>query len=35
MKEGNLEDFKGVIPVPMQAPGDRYGDKRPWYFTEQ
>lgn len=33
--EGDLREFEGVIPVPMQVPGETYGDKKPWYYTEQ
>ena len=33
--EGDLKKFDGIVPVPMQVPGDLYGDKKPWYLTEQ
>jgi len=38
--EGNelvdtLAEFEGVVPVPMHYPGTEYGDRKPWYFTEQ
>ena len=33
--EGDLDEFEGIVPVPMQVPGEEYGDKKPWYFTEQ
>ncbi|CAD6568535.1 MAG: hypothetical protein ASARMPRED_001852 [Alectoria sarmentosa] len=33
--EGDLKEFEGIVPVPMQVPGEEYGDKKPWYFTEQ
>ena len=33
--EGDLNQFEDIVPVPMQAPGDVYGGKKPWYFTEQ
>jgi hypothetical protein len=30
-----MDIFDGVIPVPMVVPGDEYGRKRPWFFSEQ
>lgn len=33
--EGSQRVFEGIVPVPMQVPGEPYGDKKPWYFTEQ
>ncbi|KAK4692668.1 tyrosyl-DNA phosphodiesterase 1, partial [Lecanoromycetidae sp. Uapishka_2] len=32
---GNLKEFKGSIPVPMQYPGEPYGNRKPWYHSEQ
>ena len=34
-EEGGLKQFDTVVPVPMQIPGEAYGDKKPWYYTEQ
>ena len=31
----DLKEFENVVPVPMQVPGEEYGDRKPWYFTEQ
>lgn len=28
----NLNIFNGVVPVPMEYPGELYGDKKPWFF---
>lgn len=28
----NLDIFNGVVPVPMEYPGELYGDKKPWFF---
>lgn len=33
--KGDLKEFEAIVPVPMQVPGEAYGDKEPWYFTEQ
>lgn len=33
--DAGLEEFEGIVPVPMHVPGESYGDKKPWYFTEQ
>lgn len=33
--EDDLKEFGGTVPVPMQVPGELYGGKKPWYFTEQ
>lgn len=27
-----LDMFNGVVPVPMEYPGELYGDKKPWFF---
>jgi hypothetical protein len=26
--------FRGVVPVPMQTPGEPMADKQPWFFME-
>lgn len=28
----NLDIFNGVVPVPMEYPGELYGDNKPWFF---
>lgn len=36
--ESKLEDlkqFEGIVPVPMECPGEIYGDRQPWYYSEQ
>ncbi|KAI0121811.1 phospholipase D/nuclease [Daldinia grandis] len=36
-RPSNVSDFNGTIPVPMNVPGEAYGDiksKRPWLFLE-
>ena len=30
-----MDVFRGTVPVPMQWPGKRYGERKPWYFMEQ
>lgn len=30
----NLDMFNGVVPVPMEYPGELYGDKKPWFFWQ-
>ncbi|KAA6407198.1 MAG: hypothetical protein FRX48_09000 [Lasallia pustulata] len=30
-----LEIFKGLLPVPMQYPGEEYGSRKPWFYSEQ
>ena len=30
-----MDIFDGVIPVPMVVPGEEYGRKRPWFYSEQ
>ena len=30
----DLKCFETSVPVPMQVPGEPYGDKKPWFFTE-
>lgn len=30
-----MDVFGGVIPVPMVVPGEEYGRKRPWFYSEQ
>ncbi len=30
-----MDVFDGVIPVPMVVPGEEYGRKRPWFYSEQ
>lgn len=29
-----LDMFNGVVPVPMEHPGELYGDKKPWFFRQ-
>ena len=29
-----LGEFEGRIPVPMQYPGEEYGTRRPWFYSE-
>jgi len=29
-----MDVFDGVVPVPMAVPGERYGDRRPWFNME-
>ncbi|KAL6719708.1 hypothetical protein ACLMJK_001629 [Lecanora helva] len=31
----DLGVFRGSVPVPMQYPGQPYGDSKPWYYSEQ
>ncbi len=31
----SMEVFRPQVPVPMQYPGEAYGTRKPWYFTEQ
>ncbi|KAI9870657.1 MAG: hypothetical protein M1830_003989 [Pleopsidium flavum] len=31
----NMELFRGQVPIPMLYPGESYGTRKPWYFTEQ
>ncbi|GIZ46353.1 hypothetical protein CKM354_000948100 [Cercospora kikuchii] len=31
----SLEAFNNVLELPFRVPGDPYGDREPWYFTEQ
>ena len=33
--ENGLDVFRGVIPVPMQFPGEGYNGRKPWYFMER
>ncbi|KAF4546315.1 Phospholipase d nuclease [Lasiodiplodia theobromae] len=28
-----LEVFKGTLDIPFEIPGEKYGDKSPWYFA--
>lgn len=35
MRESDSKKVERIVPVPMQVPGDKYGDKKPWFFTEQ
>ncbi|KAF2216252.1 hypothetical protein CERZMDRAFT_33249 [Cercospora zeae-maydis SCOH1-5] len=30
-----MEAFNDVLKLPFQVPGDSYGTREPWYFTEQ
>ena len=34
-EQSDLTDFEGVIPVPMLYPGEGYGDRKPWYYSER
>lgn len=29
-----LKAFERLIPVPMEYPGQEYGDSKPWFFSE-
>jgi len=29
-----MEVFKGFVPVPMKVPGEEYGDRKPWFYSE-
>lgn len=29
-----MDVFQGHVPVPMETPGDKYGDKRPWFYSD-
>ena len=29
-----LKAFEGLIPVPMECPGQEYGDDKPWFYSE-
>ena len=31
----SMEVFEGHVPVPMIVPGEEYGVKRPWFYTER
>jgi len=33
--EVSLDVFRNIVPVPMLVPGEEYGSKRPWFYTEQ
>ena len=35
IEEDDLRRFEGLVPIPMQIPGERYGHRKPWFFTEQ
>lgn len=30
----SLQEFVGRIPIPMQYPGEEYGTRRPWFYSE-
>ena len=30
----SLQEFRGVMTVPMEYPGEEYGDRRPWFYSE-
>jgi hypothetical protein len=30
----SMRVFKGVVPVPMQTPGEPMANKQPWFFME-
>jgi hypothetical protein len=34
-EKGDLAQFEGIVPVPMQFPGEQYGNRKPWYHSEQ
>ena len=34
LPSSTLQVFDGVIPVPMQYPGEEYDGRKPWYFQE-
>lgn len=29
-----LAPFERAVPVPMQYPGEEYGDRKPWFYSE-
>ena len=31
----DLSDFEKIVPVPMKYPGESYGDRKPWYYSEE
>lgn len=31
----SMDVFRGRVPMPMLYPGEMYGARKPWYFTEQ
>ena len=33
--QDGLQCFRDNVPVPMQYPGSPYGDRKPWYYSEQ
>jgi len=33
-QQRSLQEFEGLIPVPMQYPGEEYGTRRPWFNAE-
>jgi hypothetical protein len=30
----NMDVFQGYVPVPMVLPGEVYGARRPWFYSE-
>ena len=34
-KQEGLACFEGSVPVPMQYPGEAYGSRKPWFYSEQ
>lgn len=30
-----MEVFHGSVPVPMAVPGEAYGPRRPWFYSER
>lgn len=34
-RTSGLDAFQGVVPVPMQFPGEAYGNRKPYYYAEQ
>lgn len=34
-KQVDMTVFHGAVPVPMEVPGAKYGQQKPWFFAEQ
>ncbi|MCJ1381089.1 hypothetical protein MMC17_004198 [Xylographa soralifera] len=32
--ENNLSTFGGIVPIPIQYPGEEMKDRKPWYYAE-
>ncbi|PBP16310.1 tyrosyl-DNA phosphodiesterase domain protein [Diplocarpon rosae] len=31
----SMDDAFGAVPIPMEVPGEAYGDRRPWFYSER